>query len=316
MHIRNVKDMGLAWKSIHIWTYITSIQTFGMSSVNVLSVKVTWQYKYGLATRTKKNIYFLPQSLLAAAGSENIQFSWRRKPLSFKISSEGLDFPTATHQYTVKYMTQYCRRVQVYNWECKSQTCRVYASYQEKPHVQIHNGGCCDLREASLSRPVYVCVWRGLETLPAAAEVTEGTPAWRLGQLPPHTVTLCLPYFKHPTLLANPLLFLLLSTLLNTPFPTHTLWPLRKGEGGLMQLAPLWAVLCWWIEVVWWATRLLAAVPALLDAWIYKPPSWHHRWTLFFNSHHFYNKWVSWPIAISYFGIIGSLLTSAAIKSI
>lgn len=74
---------------------------------------------------------------------------------------------------------------------------------------------------------VCVCVWRGLETLPAAAEVTEGTPAWRLVGLASshHTHTLPPLLLKHPTLLANPLLFPLTSTLLSSTHPhpaTHT----------------------------------------------------------------------------------------------
>lgn len=102
-----------------------------------------------------------------------------------------------------------------------------------------------------------------------------------LGQLPPHTITLCLPYFSN-----IPHFLPILSSFLSPPlYPTHpsphihtrTLWPLRKGEGRLMQLAPLWALLCWWIEVVWWATRLPTAVPALLGPWIYKQPKWRHN---------------------------------------
>ncbi len=143
---------------------------------------------------------------------------------------------------------------------------------------------------------VCLCVckggWRRCQQLQRwqRGRLPEGLWAWPAPTTHRHTLPPLL--LKHPTLLANPLLFPLPSTLPDTPFPTHThtLWPLRKGEGRLMQLAPLWALLCWWIEVVWWATRLLAAVPALLGPWIYKPPKWRHRWTMLFNGHHFYNK--------------------------
>lgn len=118
----------------------------------------------------------------------------------------------------------------------------------------------------------------------------EGLWAWPTPTTHRHTLPPLL--LKHPTLLANPLFpshyppFYTIDPSLNT----HALWPLRKREGRLMQLAPLRALLCWWIEVVWWATRLLTTVPALQAPWIYKLPKWHNRWMLFITGHHFYNR--------------------------
>lgn len=115
---------------------------------------------------------------------------------------------------------------------------------------------------------------------------------WRRGRLPEglwawpapttHRHTLPPLLLKHPILLTN-LLFPITDTLLHTNTHPHPHTPLKKGEGRLMQLAPLWALLCWWIEVVWWSARLLAAVPALLGPRIYKQPNWCHRWTPLVN---------------------------------
>lgn len=137
----------------------------------------------------------------------------------------------------------------------------------------------CHLQEVRLLCLLLlcVCVQRGLETLPAAAEVTKGTPAWRLVGLanshhtPSHSASPTSQTShtsRQSSSLPHPII---LHRACAPPLP-HTRRLVRKREGRLMQLAPLWALLCWWIEVVWWATRMLATVPALLDPWIYKQP--------------------------------------------
>lgn len=90
---------------------------FGMASVDVLPVKVTWQDKYCLTTRIQKNIYFLSHkafSRLQALKTSNLCEEGSHSPWRFPLSG-GLDFPTTSYQCTVKYMTQYCRHAQVYN---------------------------------------------------------------------------------------------------------------------------------------------------------------------------------------------------------
>lgn len=268
---------------------------FGMAGVNVLPVKVTWQDKYWLTTRTQKNIYFLSHkafSRLQALKTSNLFEEGSHSPLRFPLS-EGLDFPTTTRRCTVKYRTQYSR----YTTE-SAKVKHVSSKRVTKRETTCVNSKCCLLWSKG-SEPVvshvFVCVcvcvkggWRRCQQLQRwqRGRLPEGLWAWPAPTTHRHTLPPLL--LKHPTLLANPVFF----PLPCTPHLTHTqtLWPLRKGEGRLMQLAPLWALLCWWIEVVWWATRLLAAVPALLGPWIYKRPKWRHRWTLLFNGHHFLNK--------------------------
>lgn len=118
---------------------------------------------------------------------------------------------------------------------------------------------CCDQWEARLSHPMYLCVYvcvKGVGDVASSCRGDRGDACLKacgLGQLPPHTVTLCLPYFSNiPHFL--PYSFPLFShsfymTLFHSHLRTHThehthtntctLWPLRKGEGRLMQLAPL-----------------------------------------------------------------------------
>lgn len=156
-------------------------------------------------------------------------------------------------------------------------------------HTTCVNSLCCLWQskgsELGASR-VFLCV-KGVGDVANRCRGDACLKACGLGQLPPHTVALCLPNSTNIPHFSPIFSSFLYPT---TPPPTHTLRPLRKGEGRLMQLAPLWALLCWWIEVVWWSTKLLAAVPALLGSRIYKLRKWCHRWTLLINGQQYFNK--------------------------
>lgn len=123
-YIGNVKRHHVGTKTTGSLDVYHILPDSGMASLNVLPVKVTWQDKYWLTTRTQKNIYFLSHkafSRLQALKTSNLFEEGSHSPLRFPLS-EGLDFPTTTHPCTVKYVTQHRRRVQVHNQELWRQT--------------------------------------------------------------------------------------------------------------------------------------------------------------------------------------------------